>query len=222
MFGFGKKKRITQYVVAVNRFIDSTYNAGDPTGDVRFSERDSSDIKYSFSGSPENEIKYSSKKTGKTREKYSVDDTEGIPNRGDSFCASTVRTFMLQKSNCGLNSQLDTCLDLTFVDMLIRYINEKGWRDSRVYKAAQMDRRLFSKIMSDRNYRPSKDTVLALVVALELSLKQANDLLSRAGYTLSHSNKRDVIVEYFIREGIFNLSDINEVLYHLDQKIIGR
>ena len=106
--------------------------------------------------------------------------------------------------------------------MLTRYINAKGWRDSRVYKAAQMDRRLFSKIMSDRNYRPSKDTALALVVALELSLKQANDLLSRAGYTLSHSNKRDVIVEYFIREGIFNLSDINEVLYHLDQKIIGR
>ena len=89
-------------------------------------------------------------------------------------------------------------------------------------KAAQMDRRLFSKMMSDRNYKPSKDTAVALVIALELSLKQANDLLSRAGYALSHSNKRDVIIEYFIRERIYNLSDINEVLYRLDQKIIGR
>lgn len=76
--------------------------------------------------------------------------------------------------------------------------------------------------MSDRNYKPSKDTAIALTIALELTLKQANDLLSRAGYTLFHSNKRDVIIEYFIREGIHDLSDINEVLYNLDQKIIGR
>ena len=106
--------------------------------------------------------------------------------------------------------------------MLTRYINEKGWRDSKVYKAAQMDRRLFSKIMSDQYYKPSKDSALALAIALELTLKQTNDLLSRAGYTLSHSDKRDVIIEYFIREGIYNLSDINEILYRLDQKIIGR
>ena len=117
---------------------------------------------------------------------------------------------------------LDQLLDLSFVDMVIRYINEKGWRDSRVYKAAQMDRRLFSKIMSDRHYKPSKDTAIALAIALELSLKQTEDLLSRAGYTLSHSNKRDVIIEYFIREGIYNLPDINEVLYRLDLRIIGR
>lgn len=121
-----------------------------------------------------------------------------------------------------MSSQLDNYLDLTFVDMLTRYISQNGWTDSYVYKAAQMDRRLFSKIMSDRNYKPSKDTALALVIALELSLKQATDLLSRAGYTLSHSNKRDVIIEYFIREKIYNLSDINDVLYHLDEKIVGR
>ena len=222
MFNFGKKKRINQYVVAVKSFVDSTYKAYYPTEDVRFSDRDYGDAQYSLSDPSENQIKYSTKKRARTIEKYSVDDTEEIPNSGDSFCASSVRTFMLQKSDLGLNSQLDACLDLTFVDILIRYINEKGWRDSRVYKAAQIDRRLFSRMMSDRNYKPSKDTALALIIALELSLKQANDLLSRAGYTLSHSNKRDVIIEYFIREGIHNLSDINEVLYRLDQKIIGR
>lgn len=174
--------------------------------------------------SQETDIKYSDRDTVRYSECYSLDDD--IPNLGDRFAASSVRTFLSQNTGSPslskMASKLDSYLDLTFVDILTRYINEKGWRDSRVYKAAQMDRRLFSKIMSDRNYKPSKDTALALVIALELSLKQANDLLSRAGYTLSHSSKRDVIIEYFIRERIYNLSDINEVLYHLDQKIIGR
>ena len=170
------------------------------------------------------DIKYSDRDTVRYSDRYSVDDD--IPNLGDRFAASSVRTFLSQNTGSPslsrMASKLDSYLDLTFVDILTRSINAKGWRDSRVYKAAQMDRRLFSKIMSDRNYKPSKDTALALVIALELSLKQANDLLSRAGYTLSHSSKRDVIIEYFIRERIYNLSDINEVLYHLDQKIIGR
>lgn len=111
---------------------------------------------------------------------------------------------------------------MTFVDMLTRYINMKGWRASKVYKAAQIDRRLFSKIMSERNYKPAKDTALALAIALELTLQQTRYLLDRAGYTLSHSDKRDVIIEYLIREGVHNLADVNGVLYKLDQKIIGR
>ena len=77
-------------------------------------------------------------------------------------------------------------------------------------------------MVSNRDYKPSKDTAIALAFALRLSLDEANDLLSRAGYTFSHSNKRDIIIEYFFREGIFNLMDVNEVLYRLDQKIIGR
>lgn len=85
-----------------------------------------------------------------------------------------------------------------------------------------MDRRLFSKIMSDRAFRPAKDTALALVFALRLPPSAASDLLGRAGYTLSRSSKRDVIVEYFIQEGIGNLSDINLVLTELGEKPIGR
>ena len=191
---------------------------------------------YSSSPAPkkkDGEEQYSSQETDLDRResggirysaRYSLDDD--IPNDGDSFAAASVRSFLSQNADnpklSRLANKLDSYLDLTFVDILIRYINEKGWRDSQVYKAAQIDRRLFSKIMSDRNYKPSKDTALALAIALELSLKQTSDLLSRAGYTLSHSNKRDVIIEYFIREGIYDLSDINEVLYRLDQKIIGR
>ena len=198
MFDFFKKKRISKYMLEVRNYISSNFQ-------------------------PETDIKYSARDTVKYSDRYSSDD---IPNLGDRFTSSSVKAFLSQNANNPslgrLANQLDNYLNLTFVDMLTRYINKNSWRDSRVYQAAQMDRRLFSKIMSDRNYKPSKDTAIALAIALELTLTQANDLLSRAGYTLSHSNKRDVIIEYFIREGIHNLSDINEVLYNLDQKIIGR
>jgi hypothetical protein len=117
---------------------------------------------------------------------------------------------------------LDKATNKTFVDALIAHINKKGLRDSEVYKAAQIDRRLFSKIMSDRQYKPSKDTAIAIALALRLTLGEATDMLSRAGYTFSHSNKKDIIVEYFFRERIYKLDDINEVLYNLGQKIIGR
>lgn len=253
MFDFFRKKKISKYLLSVRNYVSSNFKPElpmDKEEGVKYSHRDvryslprvpqdtgedsnQPKRKYSISApaektesgnrysSQETDIKYSDRDTVR----YSVDDDD-IPNLGDRFAASSVRTFLSQNTGSPslsrMASKLDSYLDLTFVDILTRYINEKGWRDSRVYKAAQMDRRLFSKIMSDRNYKPSKDTALALVIALELSLKQANDLLSRAGYALSHSNKRDVIIEYFIRERIYNLSDINEVLYHLEQKIIGR
>ena len=76
--------------------------------------------------------------------------------------------------------------------------------------------------MSDMHYKPSKDTALALSFALELSINQTNDLLSRAGYSLSHSDKRDIIIEFFFREKIYNITEINCVLENLGQKIIGR
>lgn len=219
MFDFFKKKRIAKYLQAVGGYVASTFRPEPekkPNG-IRYSMR-SSGVQYKLPQEENGEtahIRYS--------DRQGLDD---IPNDGDRFLEDALKLFQC-KSISGRTAQqvvsmLDNYLNLTFVDILTRYINKKGWRDSRVYKAAQMDRRLFSKIMSDRNYKPSKDTALALVIALELSLKQANDLLSRAGYTLSHSNKRDVIIEYFIREGIYDLSDINEVLYNLDQKIIGR
>lgn len=142
----------------------------------------------------------------------------------DQFQEGAVAQLFLQYplNNALLNKQLEPAMNMTFVDALNRHIRMKGWKNSSVYKAAQMDRRLFSKIISDRWYQPSKDTALALAIALGLNLSQTVDLLERAGYTLSHSNKRDVIIEYFIRECVFELSDINEVLYKLDQKIIGR
>ena len=212
MFEIFRKKRIDRYTEGANGYVTRTYAPEPPPKQepaVKYSHRKADpDIKYSERGDV----------------RYSISDTDDIPTQGDKFRKDAVEQLFALYSinNASLNKQLDSTLNLTFVDMLTRYINMKGWRDSKVYKAAQIDRRLFSKIMSDREYKPAKDTALALAIALELTLQQTSDLLDRAGYTLSHSNKRDVIIEYFIREGVHNLTDINEVLYKLDQKIIGR
>ena len=212
MFEIFRKKRIDRYTEGANGYVTRTYAPEPPP-------KKEPSVKYSLRKA-DPDIKYSER--GDVR--YSLSDTDDIPTQGDKFRKDAVEQLfaLYSLNNASLNKQLDSTLNLTFTDMLTRYINMKGWRDSKVYKAAQLDRRLFSKIMSDREYKPAKDTALALAIALELTLQQTNDLLDRAGYTLSHSNKRDVIIEYFIREGVHNLTDINEVLYKLDQKIIGR
>lgn len=104
----------------------------------------------------------------------------------------------------------------------MQLIREKGLSEPVVYRAAQIDRKLFSKIISNQEYKPSKDTCVALAYALRLSLQEANDLLSRAGYTFSHSNKRDIILEYFFSVGEYNIYEINDVLFQLFQNPLGR
>jgi hypothetical protein len=112
--------------------------------------------------------------------------------------------------------------NISFVMKLEQYIRDKDLIVAEVYKKANIDRRLFSKMLCNRDYQPSKDTVLALIFALKLSLNEAKDLLERAGYTLSHSIRRDIILEYFIKEGVYNLNNINAFLYNMNEKVIGR
>ena len=112
-------------------------------------------------------------------------------------------------------------LDAGFSETLLHLIDQTGKKDSEIYNKANADRKLFSKIRNNMDYRPSKPTAVGFAFALELNLEETKDFIGRAGYALSHSSKFDVIVEYFLVNKKYDVNELNEVLFAFDQPLIG-
>ncbi len=146
----------------------------------------------------------------------------------EDICSSQALEECLEKSAGAAVSmssddwgQLLKDLDAGFSETLLQLIDRTGKKDSEIYKKANVDRKLFSKIRNNRDYKPSKTTALAFAFALELDVDETKDFIGRAGFALSHSSKFDVIVEYFLVNRNYNVFELDEVLFAFDQPLIG-
>lgn len=153
---------------------------------------------------------------------WEPEETYAAPPMQASAAPATpkrVKPFFGRQETFLLQDALEQ-VDESFSQMLLRKIDEKSMTDAQCYKKAQIDRKLFSKIRSQQNYRPSKQTAISFALALELSLAEAKDLLLKAGFALSRSSKADIIVEFFILHGIYDIMQVNEALYEFDQPLL--
>lgn len=142
-----------------------------------------------------------------------VHDLSSIPNREKRFSAAAPKSRSLDDVLAQVGE--------TFQERLFRLIDEKGKSDVEVYRKANLDRKLFSKIRSNKDYHPKKMTALALAIALELNLDQTKDLIGRAEFALSPGNKFDLVIQYFIEHEIYDMYLINVTLFQYGLPLLG-
>ncbi len=155
---------------------------------------------------------------------YRCKKSNRTPSADEAAGESPLASLFSKSIQIDMSETLDKRLrnqDISFSEKLLKMIDERGLKDSDVYKNANISKQSFSKLRSDKKYHPKKNTVLAFAVALRLTLDETEDLLCSAGYALTHSDKGDIIVEYFIEKGIYDINDINIALYNYDQALLG-
>ena len=167
----------------------------------------------------------------KAQKKKEVEDAQALQNLAEAdvehIDLSKMKETRIERgmsSTKVINRNIDDLMgqmEETFSQRLLRMIDERGMTDAEAYTKAYVDRRHFSKIRKDVNYVPNKKTVLAFTIALELSLDEAKDLLRSAGFALSRSSKTDIIVAYFLQNKIYDMFEINDVLYAYGQPIFS-
>ncbi|SFA91583.1 macro domain-containing protein [Selenomonas ruminantium] len=155
---------------------------------------------------------------GDYRDRRREFETAGQPPAEDAYI--DIPMWMSKPKERSLEDLLKE-VDDTFSEALLRLVDAKGKTDPEVYKRANVNRKLFSKIRNNPAYKPSKATAIAFAVALELNLDETRDFIGRAGYALSRSSKADIIVEYFIQRKEYDIFAINETLFAFHQPLLG-
>ncbi len=149
-----------------------------------------------------------------------VDEVQALLESNDDYFVAMPQCSFIYEESQSLEEFVDD-LGKSFSEMVLAIIDEHHWKDSDVYKRANITKSVFSSLRSNKDYQPSKNTALALAIGLKLDVDETNDLLEKAGYVLSNSDLTDRIVEYHIRKKNYRIQDINSDLFNYGRKILG-